>query len=79
MRKLSGSPPLELALLARIVDELRVLQWMLNGAKKHNVPESISVKMFAASEPKRPRTRFTKGYDSGADFDKAWKELTENV
>ena len=79
MRKLSGAPPLELVFLARIIDELRVLQWLLCGAKKHNVPESVSVKMFAASEPKTPRTRLTKGYNSGADFDKAWKELTGNV
>lgn len=79
MRKLSGAPPLELVFLARIVDELRVLQWVLGGAKKRDIPESIAAKMFAASEPKTPRTRFTKGYDSGADFDKAWKELTGNV
>ena len=76
MRKLSGNPPMELVLQARIIDELRVLQWMLGGAKKHNAPESIAVKMFGA-----PKTRkaSSKGYNSGAEFDKAWKELTGNV
>lgn len=80
MRKLSGAPPLSLFLQARTVDELRVLQWMLTGAKKRDVPESVAGKMFAASEGRKPETRKTaKGYDSGADFDKAWKELTGNV
>lgn len=75
MRKLSGSPPLELVFQARTVDELHVLQWMLSGAKKHNAPESIAVKMFNAPKTQKPAS---KGYDSGADFKKAWKELTGN-
>lgn len=79
MRKLSGSPPLELVLQARIIDELRVLQWLLRGGKKRNAPESISAKMFAASETRKARKPTSKGYRSGADFDKAWKELTGNV
>ena len=74
MRKLSGSPPLELFFQARIVDELRVLQWMLGGAK-HNAPESIAAKMFGAPKSQK---HASKGYDSGAEFDKAWKELTGN-
>lgn len=81
MRKLSGKPPLSLFLQARTVDELRVLQWMLGGAKKSDAPESVAAKMFAASKTKKTESRKprSKGYDSGADFDKAWKELTGNV
>ena len=79
MRKLSGYPPIEVFLQARTIDELRVLQWLLCGAKKRDIPESLAAKMLAASEPGTPRTRLTKGYDSGAEFDKAWKELTGNV
>lgn len=74
MRKLSGTPPVETVLLARIVDELRVLQWQMSGAKKKDFPESITEKMMATSG-----SRTKEGYDSGADFDRAWKELTENV
>ena len=80
MRKLSGAPPLSLFLQARAVDELRVLQWMLCGAKEDSVPESVAVKMFSESETRKTGARKTaRGYDSGADFDKAWKELTGNV
>lgn len=80
MRKLSGKPSLSLFLQARTVDELRVLQWMLGGAKKSDAPESVAAKMFAASGTRKPETRkAARGYDSGADFDKAWKELTGNV
>lgn len=68
-------PPTEVILQARIVDELRILQWALAGAKKEDFPESIAGQMIPASGQ---NSGTKEGYNSGADFDRAWKELTGN-
>ena len=78
MRKLSGAPPMGLLLQAMAVDSLRWLQWARtkDGAKNRNRPESVAGKLFSDRAGTGEKTS---GYNNGADFDKAWKEMTGNV
>lgn len=62
----------EIWLLASAVDRLSVLVWQQSkdGAAGRNYPELITQKLIDLDEPDE-----IMGFDSGEDFEKAWRAL----
>lgn len=73
-RRLSGAKAaMTTILLAGLCDRVGLIGWLLSedGAKGQNRPKSI-LDTLLWSAPEQPA-----GYDTPADFEKAWAELTE--
>lgn len=62
----------EIWLLAAAVDRLSILIWQQSkdGASGRNYPELITQKLIELDEPNE-----VIGFDSGRDFEKAWRAL----
>ena len=62
----------EIWLLAAAVDRLSILIWQQSkdGAAGRNYPELITQKLIELDEPNE-----VIGFDSGRDFEKAWRAL----
>lgn len=75
MRLLSGfRTDTSTALLARLVDEVATIRWMLSddGQNGRNRPKSISQALLGDGEPEK-----TQGFASAADFRAAWVQITK--
>lgn len=74
--KIAGIPcATETLLLAMAVDRLSLLFWAKteDGQKNRNRPESIYLHLLGVEERKKQDEIMT--FDTGADFDAAWKRI----
>lgn len=68
--------PLNSILLARIADELSFISWTktVDGQKNRNRPKSI---LDSLLHPKQETENENNCYTSGAEFEEAWRKITE--
>ena len=74
--KLSGlEVPPDTLLLARILDDFNLLLWSYSkNASSSNRPKSIADTLII-----KPKNKELMSFNTGADFDRKWAEITQRI